>query len=146
NRKFEWYLNGNRIEPKEKVDFALNPYFATVRLAAHQQCYLNLGQSPFAYPPEHVRFTDFHTAAKGDARRYRMVTPVEYTNWLYNTWFKLPVFDNHFELCFQDQEQHKWDELIIRFECEVHSNYAISKDWHKESHTQNKIARLTQSI
>src|SRR5699024_9825273 len=90
--------------------------------------------------------TYFHSAAKGDARQYQMVAPVGYDWPVY--WLKLPVFDNHFELYFQDQEQQEWDELIGRLESKVHCNTAVSKRWLKESvpKTDNEMARLTQSI
>src|SRR5699024_3575779 len=78
--------------------------------------------------------------------RYRMVAPVEYNWFVY--WFKLPVFDNHFELYFQDQAQQKWDEMIRELESKVHSSTAISKKWLRKNvpKTDNEMDRLTQSI
>src|SRR5699024_8784906 len=68
-------------------------------------------------------------------------------NWA-RYWFKLPVFDNHFELYFQDQAQQKWTELVRGLESKVHSNITVSEKSLRESlpDTSNKTARLAQYI
>lgn len=64
-RKFNFYLNGEKMKYKGKysfktVYFSSQPYYAAISLFIHQQCAVNFGQETYREPPKRIDYLDFH--------------------------------------------------------------------------------------